>query len=195
MQKDKHLIEEFEKEVWLFLDNNLPSERMSFWETQIRNNLVIKQKFEEIQNLISEYDAFPSEELEHTKFKAMISNATKRERLFPNLKSLFSSNNDSESVIPKMAFVTSLTIAAIVMLLLSQKPNPVKELSTELFEWNDEITTTQIQNISNSISLVDNENLKNYIMYNLSSDEWSRDIYSIKNQIQNLDKKTNQTEF
>ena len=42
----------------------------------------------------------------------------------------------------------ALTIAAIVILVLSQKPNPVNKISNELLDWNDEITSSQIQNIS-----------------------------------------------
>lgn len=125
----------------------------------------------------------------------MILKATKKEHLFLKIKSIFHFGNESESLPPKMAFVTSLTIMAIVILLLSQKPNPVKEISNELFDWDDKTTTMQIQSISNTIFLVDNENLRNYIIYKLSQDKWNRDIYNIKNQIQNLDKETNQTEF
>ncbi|NOX66584.1 MAG: hypothetical protein GXO85_12555 [Chlorobi bacterium] len=195
MLEDEHLIDEFEKDIWLYLDNDLPTERMNFWETQIQNNAKIGQKFNEIQRFLSDYDNYPSEKLESNKFNTMILKATKKEHLFLKIKSIFHFDNKSESLLPKMAFVTSLTIAAIVMLLLSQKPNPIKEISTELFDWDDESTTMQIQSISNTIFLVDNENLKNYIIYKLSQDEWNRDIYNIKNQIQNLDKETNKTAF
>jgi len=38
MLKNEHLIDELEKDIWLYLANDLSTERMNFWETQIQNN-------------------------------------------------------------------------------------------------------------------------------------------------------------
>ena len=66
------------------------------------------------------------------------------------------------------------------------------KISNELFGWEDEITENDIRNISNSISLIENDDMKNYIMYRTLSDEWNKDVYKLKNRIQNLDYEINQ---
>ncbi len=193
MQNDDYIIEEFEKDIWLYLDNDLPTERMNYWSNQIENKPEIRRVLAETQGFLSEYSNLADEKLDKLKFERMIRKVTYKEHMFSKLTSFFKFNNESESLFPKLAFVTTLTIAAIVMLVLSQKPNPVNKISNDLLDWDDEITNTQIQNISNSISLIENDDLKNYIIYKTSHNKWNSDINNIKSQINNLDDKINKT--
>jgi len=193
MQNDDYIIEEFEKDIWLYLDNDLPPERMNYWNSQIQNKPEIRNKLMEVQNFLVDYNNLADENLDVLKFEGMIRKTTKQERLFSKITSFFKFNNESESLFPKLAFVTTLTIAAIAMLVLSQKPNPVNKISNDLLDWDDEITNTQIQNISNSISLIENDDLKNYIIYKTSLNKWNSDINNIESQIHNLDDKIKKT--
>ena len=189
MPNDKYLNEEFEKDMWLFLDEDLPAERMNFWKNQIKKNDEIKKKLNETILFLTEYNNFSSEELEQGKIKQIVANATKHERTFSKLYSWFKFENESKNFIPKLAFASSLTLAALVMLFLSQKPNPVNRINNEGFLWNDEETTNQVQNISNIISLMEDENLKKFILYKTTEDEWNKSIYKIENRIKNQDNK------
>ncbi len=189
MQNDDYIIEEFEKDIWLYLDNDLPTERMNYWSNQIENKPEIRRVLAETQGFLSEYSNLADEKLDKLKFERMIRKVTYKEHMFSKLTSFFKFNNESESLFPKLAFVTTLTIAAIVMLVLSQKPNPVNKISNDLLDWDDEITKTQIQNISNSISLIDNNDLQNYMLYKRTKVGWNRDIYNIETKIQSLDEK------
>ena len=193
MQNDDYIIEEFEKDIWLYLDNDLPTERMNYWSNQIQNKPEIRRVLAETQGFLSEYSNLADEKLDKLKFERMIREVTYKEHLFSKITSFFKFNNESESLLPKMAFVTTLTIAAIVMLVLSQKPNPVNKISNDLLNWDDEITNTQIQNISNSISLIENDDLKNYIIYKTSLNKWNSDINKIENQIHNMNEKNKKT--
>ena len=69
---------------------------------------------------------------DNAKFEKMIQTATKRERLFLRIKSFFLNKNGSESIFPKMAFVTTLTIAAIIILLIQ---GGGLKLSLETYQW------------------------------------------------------------
>lgn len=193
MQNEDYIIEEFEKDIWLYLDNDLPVERMNYWSNQIQNKPEIKRVLMETQGFLTDYNNLANEKLDNLKFERMIQISTKQERMFSKMKSYFKFNDESESLLPKMAFVTSLTIAAIVMLILSQKPNPVNKISSEFLDWDDEITNTQIQNISNSISLIENNDMQNYMLYKRSKGEWNRDINKIENKIQSIDEKIMKT--
>ena len=193
MQNDDYIIEEFEKDIWLYLDNDLPDERMNYWSIQIQNNPEIKTIFQETQSILTDYNNLDAEKLDNAKFESMILKATKREQLFLKIKSFFLSKNESNSLFPKMAFVTTLTIAEIVILILSQKPNPVNKISSEFLDWDDEITNTQIQNISNSISLIENDNMKKFILFKTTQGEWNKNIHRLENQIKNLDDKIDET--
>jgi len=193
MQNDDYIIEEFEKDIWLYLDNDLPTERMNYWSNQIQQNPEIRTKLNEAQSILTTYNNLSGVKLDNAKFEKMIQRATKQERLFLKIKSFFLNKNESESLFPKMAFVTTLTIAAIVILVLSQKPNPVNKISNELLDWNDEITSTHIQNISNSISLIENDDMKKFILFKTTQGEWNKNIFRLENQIKNLDDKINET--
>ena len=48
-QEQKQLYKEFEKEVWLYLDNDLPEERMKYWEEQL-------QKYPGLNSYIQDYN-------------------------------------------------------------------------------------------------------------------------------------------
>lgn len=189
MQNDDYIIEEFEKDIWLYLDNDLPAERMNYWRNQIQNKPEIKRVLTETQGLLTDYNNLADDNLDQFKFESIARIAVKQEHLFLTIKSFFKLSNESESFLPKMAFVTSLTIAAIVMLVLSQKPNPVNKISSEFLDWDDEITNTQIQNISNSISLIESNDMKNYMLYKRNKVGWSKDIYKIENRIKSIDEK------
>lgn len=193
MQNDDYIIEEFEKDIWLYMDDNLPVERMDYWRNQIQNKPEIRRVLLETQGFLTDYDNLADEILDNFKFESMIQKATKQEHVFSKMKSYFKFNDESESLLPKMAFVTSLTIAAIVILVLSQKPNPVNKISSEFLDWDDEITNTQIQNISNSISLIENNDMQNYMFYKRTKVGWNRDIYKIENRIQSIDEKIMKT--
>ncbi len=43
MQNDDYIIEEFGKDIWLYLDNDLPSERMDYWNNQIQTRPEIQR--------------------------------------------------------------------------------------------------------------------------------------------------------
>ena len=193
MQNDDYIIEEFEKDIWLYLDNDLPTERMNYWSNQIQQNPEIRTKLNEAQSILTTYNNLSGVNLDNVKFEKMIQTATKQERLFLKIKSFFLNKNESKSLFPKMAFVTTLTIAAIVILVLSQKPNPVNKISNELLDWNDEITSTQIQNISNSISLIENDDMKKFILFKTTQGELNKNIYRLENKIKNLDDKIDET--
>lgn len=193
MPNDEYIIEEFEKDIWLYLDNDLPPERMDYWNNQIQTKLEIQRVLTETQNFLTDYNDLADEKLDNLNYEKMVRTATKQERMFSNIKLLFNFSNESESLLPKMAFVTSLSIATLIILILSQKPNPVNKISSEFLDWDDEITTTQIQNISNSISLIENNDMQNYMLYKKTKEGWNRDVYNIENRIQSIDKKIMKT--
>ncbi len=193
MQNDDYIIEEFGKDIWLYLDNDLPSERMDYWNNQIQTRPEIQRVLTETQEFLTDYNNLADEKVDNLNYEKMVRTATKQERMFLKIKLFFKFSNESESLLPKMAFVTSLSIAALIILILSQKPNPVNKISSEFLDWDDEITTTQIQNISNSISLIENNDMQNYMLYKRTKVGWNRDVYNIENKIQSIDKKIMKT--
>lgn len=191
MFNDKYLIDEFDKDIWLYLDKDLPKERMIFWENQIENNAEIEFQYKEILNFLSNYNEIPVDQLDYNRFERIINISTKHEHAFSKIFSWF--KNENNSLIPKLAFVSSLSLVAIVMLIFSQKPNPVNKISNNVFDWNDNTTTTQLQDINNSIILIENDNMKRFILYKKTNGEWNKNIYSLENQIKNLNRKIDET--
>ena len=180
------LIEEFEKEVWLYLDNNLPEKRLNYWRNHLASNPALKQWLDEIQLLLTTYDELVVDDINENSFNQMINNAVNKKTLFSRIKSLFKTESSSGGFIPKIAFGSFLVIASLIILLLSEKPNPVNKISAELLDWDDKSTSVQINNISTALSLIENNNLKEYLLYKKTRDKWSRDIYTLEKQIKNL---------
>jgi len=184
--ENNFLIEEFEKEVWLYLDNDLPEERLNYWRNHLASNPALKLWLDEIQSTLKTYDELVIDNINDISFNQMINNAVNKKTLFSQIKSLFNTENSSGGFIPKIAFGSFLVIASLIILLLSEKPNPVNTISAELLDWDDKSTSVQISNINTALSLIENNNLKKYLLYKKTHDKWSRDIYTLEKQIKNL---------
>ena len=55
-QEEKQLFEEFEKEVWLYLDGDLSESKMNFWKQKIEELPELKNYIEEYKNISEAYN-------------------------------------------------------------------------------------------------------------------------------------------
>ena len=97
MQAEKDMIcKSFEQDMWLYLDNELPDEKMEYWRSHLKSCT-------ECENLLSETEKLFSEveenliDIEDEKFERMIDRTTtKRSFSLLNIFSSFSSGGNSK---------------------------------------------------------------------------------------------------
>lgn len=189
----KNIIETFEIEMWQYLDGNLSEERMKFWDKQINSNDKLKQMLHNQIEILDSFNDISNEDISDTLFNKMIDKATSRIGIYERVKLLFLSNENK--VIPRLAFVSLLLIASITILILSDKPNPVNNITNIAFGWNDDSLDNNFANISTKISYLENEDLRKYYIYSRTKDEWDREIFSIDKTLNNLIDETNSKEL
>ena len=153
----KRLVEQFEREVWMYLDNDLSPERMKFWNEKIIEHQELKSLLDENKKLVELYEKVPLNEFSEARYSEIVSHAVKKKNTlsdFIQRVNPFKIEKDRMFNPVKIAFGGAMAAAAIVILLLSNKPNPVKNLSNEILDWNSEGISEQISEVSTSISKI-----------------------------------------
>ncbi|MFZ1288704.1 MAG: hypothetical protein WAR79_01345 [Melioribacteraceae bacterium] len=199
--KEDQLFKDFEKEVWLYLDNQLDEERQKFWDKSIEKNHYLKNYLEEYLSISNEYKFSNHIDLDDYKFDKMIEKATEKNSLFLKIKQFFTEifSNESEFNFGKIAFASFLIIAAVLVSLISNRPNPVnnfsKTINSELLEWNPTYFENKINKVENLLKLAKDEDYKKYSKYGLSSQNVDKNINLIGNNINELKKEINSKEL
>ena len=189
-----YLIKEFENEIWLYLDGDLPESRIKFWNEKINDVPELLEILNETKQVLNIYDSSVITDVNDTAFEKMLQRATVRTSLLDRVRrfisGLNSTEDSSQSNIHKIAFGGVLVIAAMVIFMLTEKPNPVKTISADVLDWDAEIISEQLVNINNSLSGVKNDKMLEFILYKKTSDEWSRSVYTIEQRLNRLNKET-----
>jgi hypothetical protein len=189
----KKILEDFEIEMWQYLDNSLTGERRKYWLQLINSNMELQQMLEEAKETFEKYNEFDTVDIDKLKFNRMIDIATSKESLIKRVKNiLFPSENNYT---PKLAFGTILIIASIVVLFISKSPNPINKITIPVFSWNDESMGSRFAGIRSEISLLENENLSKCYFFIQTKDEWDREIYSLNKKIDKLLNESNEYEL
>jgi hypothetical protein len=189
LSNTKHLVEQFECEVWLYLDNDLSPERMKFWNEKIIEHRELKSLLDENEKLLELYEKTPLNEFSEVRYSEIVSQAVKKKNTvseFIQKVNPFKIEKDRIFSPVKIAFGGAMAAAAIVILLLSNKPNPVKNLSNEILDWNSEGISEQISEMSTSISLLRDENFKDFLINKRNKEKLDRDIFTISSGIEKL---------
>lgn len=183
------LKEEFEKEIWFYIDNSLSTKRKNFWDEKLIDFPELKAEFKETAKVLDIYNEFSNEDLLDVKFETIINNAVQKK------KNDFIKFIETENRTVKLAFGAMLAAASIVILLLSSRPNPVKNISADLLDWNAEKLNTKIDDIGNSLMFMKNNEAKEYFQEKLANDKWTRDVYNINKSIQKIKNEMKESSF
>jgi len=189
-----HIIKEFEHEIWLYLDGDLSESRMKFWNENIQKTPELLDVLNETKQVLNIYDTAVLADVDDRAFEKMLNRTTVGGSLLEKVKRFVSGLNSSggrgETNIHKIAFVGVFVIAAMVIFMLTDKPNPVKTISSDVFDWDAEAISEQLVDIHNSLSAAQNDKMREFILYKQTSDDWSRSVYTIEQRLQRLNKKT-----
>lgn len=199
-QEKKQLFEEFSKESLLYLDGDLPKDRMEFWNNKLLDVPELN-KFLEDYRVVSNIFSQPGFKLSDDKFDLMIDKAIRHKsmgsRVVNFISSLFSTN--MEFAFGKLAFTSVLIIGAIVISIISDKPSPVvkvtENISSEILDWDAEFVDSQINKVGNLLKISGDEEYRKYYKYKKASSNVDKNLDLITNSIEELKTKINNKEL
>jgi len=200
-QEKNQLSKEFEKEVWLFIDRELPEERMSFWQKKLKEIPELNDFIEDYRLISESYEEVKEIQLDSDKFNTMINKAVNRNsiiiktRIF--LENTFSTNSDF--AFGKIAFASALIIAAVAISFLSNRPNPVvkitNSINSEILEWDADFVDNQISKVGTLLRVAKDEDYRKYYKYKLSTPNVDKNLNNINRNIKSLRDEINNTKL
>jgi hypothetical protein len=199
--KEDQLYKNFEKDIWLYLDKQLPNEKQIFWDDQLKNNHGLQEYLNNYLSISSDYKISTKVDIDDIKFDLMIEKAMSKNSFIHNVKQFFEDlfSTDSEFNFGKIAFASFLIVAAVIFSIVSDKTNPVnnftKTINNKLLEWDPEYLETKVDKIENLLKLAKDEDYKKYYMYGLNSQNVDKNIHFIGNNINELKKDINNKEL
>jgi len=188
MQSDiNKLSEEFELEMWLYIDGSLPEKRINFWNEQLKKYPGLKLKLEENEKIISLYEESAQSELNEDVYNRMIARATEDKKVFwYSIKSLFMSKNTSLFTQRRLTLAAAAAAVIIFLLLIIEKPGGDNIPSNGTLDWKGKELTTKLDKVDNSINTIKSESGVEYGMYRLAKDQFDVAIQSIGDKIEKL---------
>lgn len=188
--QDKYLLEEFEKVFWLYISEELPKKEMSFWKRKIEENTELQVFLDDLVKIPRFYDTAEIEDIDEELFDIAINNAVSKGRRFSFtnfLRKVVYGNSEEISPSYKLAFGSLLIIVAVIIFLSTNNPNPVKDISNELFSWEGESISKTLSEIDDDLYLMKNKEIKENLQQRITLDPWDNEIDLIKKQIDQLE--------
>lgn len=177
----KVICEIFEMEMWLYIDKALTDEKMEFWRSHLRQCNTCKERLGKVEDLVMNASENLLVEMDDKQFDEMISVAIRKKRK-NYIARLFERKKKKIISVGKIVFASTLVIVAVLISLLSDKPNSVKSVSKEILEWEGGSIKAEIEKISNKIKMID-------------QNDWERQMIMIDKKIESIEKSTDNFSF
>lgn len=179
------LCQDFENEMWLFIAEELPSEKMEFWKThllvcdkcalQLNEELMVASAAKE-QSLV---------DFDNSTFNRMIDNAVIKRK---NWLSIVFGNRynygENKSFYGKAALIGALATTAVIILLITHQsiPLPVKNIPKDLLDWEGTKVSSQIDELKARFQIINEDN-------------WGKEIYILDQRMDKLEKESDKYSF
>jgi len=200
-QEKSQLYKEFEREVWLYLDNELPKVKADYWNQKLEEFPDLHKCIEEYLFVSELYNEVEDLDITTDKFNFMVDKAVSKKSFWGKVSS-YSSRlflNESEFTFGKIAFASALIIMAVVVSLISNSPNPVvnitKTINAELLDWDADFVDNQIGRVGELLKITKDEQYRKYSRYGLSTTSVEKNIKHINANIEVLRKEINNKEL
>ncbi|MFC2134193.1 hypothetical protein ACFLR4_03940 [Bacteroidota bacterium] len=187
MQSEEKLLEEFELEMWLYIEESLPEDRMKFWSGHLNNSPELKQMLDDSLKVLSLYDESAVNELSDPVYNEMIEKATlKPANIFELIKNKFENIFTPAFNSYRLAFGAAIIIVFIVVTSIIEKQNGNGIDINSSLDWKGNALTSQLDKMDNSINSIKSDNSLEYQMYRFTKDKFDVAIQSIGDRIDKL---------
>ncbi|MCX6169532.1 MAG: zf-HC2 domain-containing protein [Ignavibacteriales bacterium] len=178
----KVICKEFQKEVFLYLNNELSIERLAFWKEHL---LTCSDCTFELKSVIQLADTLSEKTLvdvENSTFNKMIEKAIIKKTW---LHYVFGSRRRfdmNRSFYGKAALAGVLATAAIIISIITHQSIPVKTIPKNLLDWEGTNFSSQIDDIKTRMQMID-------------EDKWDKEIILLDQRLDNLEKGSDKFSF
>ena len=189
--------EQFRNELWLYLDEILPKDKLETWKEHLTTCSKCSAELKTAKDTISLYENVPLEDIDNESYKMMINTAT--------ATSLSSTNNNVKKYTTKsrtfsemfgfykLAFGGGLLAAAILLIFITfinkpELPEIKTKISEELLAWDFPGFNTQSDNKQNQIVKLKTDGWDIYIVRKNSKEDWGSALRAIQKQISKMKK-------
>ena len=142
-QNDKNLCILFETECWLYISEELSPERKEFWDSHISSCTTCASHLESSRYVSSVYTENCTEDIPDTVFNKVIESLPVKKSFWDKCRPFFTEWKGYYAF-TKIAFACVLLIAAFSKILLTDKPIPIKEMTAQVFKWDDDELSAKI---------------------------------------------------
>ena len=173
---NKSKCRDFENEIWLFIDMDLPEDQLNIWKDHLTICDKCSRILDETKKLIS-LASSNTIDIEEVRFDQMTKKiVSKKSFSFGKILSNLSFRPQKRSsIVWKVGLTFALVIAAIIISVTSKQQNTVKGVGKNILDWNGTEINNELIQLNQRITF-------------MKSDSWNREINSIDYQIENLEK-------
>ncbi len=183
MKNRNYLKEEFEREMWLYIEGSLNKDRINFWDLKLKENSELKDILESNLDLLETAYQSPVK-LSLSEFDDLVEKASDSSFLQNILIYFRETFTNKEKHLPKLAFGITLIIAAVMFSIISDKPHPIKEVPGDILSWNPSGITQKISNVENYFYSIKLEEQKEAEIQKLTNEEWQNNYYNVESDLE-----------
>lgn len=197
MNNLEQLYNEFEKEVFLYMENELPKSKMNYWTVKLEEYPSLNKYIEDIEFVENKYKKLAKYELTNDKFNSFVNIAIERKGVKDKIRLLFKNmfSPSNELSFGRIAFASLLIIAAVIISVISNRPNPVvnfaDSINNEILKWDADIVDDQINKVENLIKVTQDDEYRKYYKYKLRPNNVDKNIEIISSDIESLKNELN----
>lgn len=190
----KELIEQFEIEVWLYLDNDLSESRKLFWDEQINLNPQLNEilKDAEITNsLMQKETSVP--ELSETKFNEILDKTIQKKQKIFFVDFLKRNSIDKNISNAKVLVMTAAAAAAIaLMIILPEKTTENIDEALNKYAWKSQPVEEKIDKINYQFENIKEKEFNQQVFTNYNISGWDMKVNNIYGRIKQIENQINQ---
>lgn len=160
----KLLCKIFDQEIFLYIDNALPVERKELLREHLKSCENCKKLLLDTENILSISGDITSSDLSDDIFETMIKNTVQKKQngYWNNFILIEKSRKEKFIHFGKISFASALVIIAVVVSLLSDKPNTIKSVGKDILDWEGEKISSQIDDIKKGIEFIQSQNMNTW---------------------------------
>ena len=192
--------EEFEREVFLFVDGAISNKRIKLIENHLEGCNFCKSVLEEVKNSTNAYDALPLDDIEESLFISMINNVTKGSSLPATGKRTTSPKGKSLVEMfgfNRLTFGGAAVAAAILLIIISflREPRIEKSLPIDILDWHGDKITNSLEHIEERILSLKSDEWDILIVRKNKKENWDVTLRGIREKINKIKKSTYKNEL
>ncbi len=190
----QNICNEFNKDIWLYLDRDLPDKRILFWDNHLNNCDNCKTFLNESEKLVEVYNGIPLDDVSDSTFDNFIAKTANNE-LKPEQITHKISTKSRKSLVEllgfyRLTFCGAAISASIILLLVMFLKNPDIEIKNVvprgILDWEGTNIISKIEKVEDKILSLQTDEWDIYVVRWGQKQNWKTTLKNIRKQIVKL---------